>query len=115
MKKLTLQIGIFALALFALAPFAQAESPNILVGQDLTLGSTGQGVVVLQGLLSEMGYLSVPANIPLGYYGTMTRTALAKYQAAQSVLPAVGYFGPVSKTAMHAHFASRSWLGLLGW
>lgn len=96
-------------------PLANAESPNILVGQNLTVGSTGSGVVVLQGLLSELGYLNVPINIPFGYFGPLTRSALAQYQAAQGVSPAVGYYGPVTKVAMHAQFASRGWLSLLGW
>jgi peptidoglycan hydrolase-like protein with peptidoglycan-binding domain len=91
------------------------ESPNILVGQDLTLGSTGQSVVVLQGLMSELGYLNVPAGIPFGYYGTLTKNAVARYQAGMNVAPAVGYYGPVTKISMHSDFLSHGWLTLLGW
>ncbi len=116
MKKITLGVGIaFALTMLVSVPFAQAESPNILVGPDLALGSTGPSVVVLQGLLSELGYLNVPVHVPLGHFGPMTRDALAKYQVAQNVSPAAGYFGPVTKNAMRAHFASQAWLSLLGW
>jgi peptidoglycan hydrolase-like protein with peptidoglycan-binding domain len=109
---------ILALALamvFAVPQTKAAEYPNILTSSDMTLGSTGQGVVVLQGLLSELGFLNVPMGIPLGYYGTMTKTALARYQASLGVTPAVGYFGPVTKIAMHADFAPHGWLAMLGW
>ncbi len=94
---------------------AKAESPNILVGSDLTVGSTGRGVVVLQGLLSEMGYLNIPVGISPGYYGALTQNAVARYQASISVSPSVGYFGPVTKIAMHGDYAPRGWLRLLGW
>lgn len=108
---------VVALAVVALAsaPRAQAAEVNILVGSDLKVGSTGQSVVVLQGLLSEIGYLNVPFGIPLGYYGEMTRGAVARYQAARGVSPTAGYFGPVTKTAMHADFALHGWLPLLAW
>ncbi len=105
-----------AVVMLVAAPQAKAaEYPNILVDSNMTIGSTGQGVVVLQGLLSEMGYLNVPTNIPFGYYGSMTKNAVAKYQASLNVTPAVGYFGPISKVAMHSDFASHGWLRLLGW
>ncbi|MEN9647648.1 MAG: putative peptidoglycan binding domain [Candidatus Parcubacteria bacterium] len=110
MKKIT-----FIFALLLSAPLAYAESPNILVGQDMTIGSSNQGVVVLQGLLSETGYLQIPMGVPMGYYGGITKNALSRYQAAQGVTPSVGYFGPVTKTAMHEDLRSHNWLGLLGW
>jgi len=105
-----------ALALVSVTaiPFAQADT-NILVGSNLTIGSTGQNVVVLQGLLSELGYLNIPAGISMGYFGSMTKSSLARYQQAQNVTPSVGYFGPVTKVAMHKDFSSHNWLALLGW
>ncbi len=92
-----------------------AEFPNILVGQNLTVGSTGQSVVVLQGLMSELGYLRVPQGIPFGYYGTLTKNAVAQYQASMNVSPAVGYYGPLTKVAMYSNFSSHGWLQMLGW
>jgi peptidoglycan hydrolase-like protein with peptidoglycan-binding domain len=108
-------IGVIAAALFISAPYAHAESPDILVGQDLTIGSTGQGVVVLQSLLQELGYMTIPTGIPMGYYGPLTKRGVARYQAALGVSPAAGYFGPLTKVAMHQQFASKGWLTLLGW
>ncbi|MFA6601841.1 MAG: peptidoglycan-binding domain-containing protein [Candidatus Paceibacterota bacterium] len=104
----------FTLAFVVGVPQARAES-NILVSNNLTVGSTGQNVVVLQGILSELGYMNIPFNIPFGYFGPATRDALARYQASQGVSPAVGYFGSVTKIAMHQQFSSRGWLTLLGW
>lgn len=107
-----------ALALTMLIGASQAKAfspPNILVGENMTLGSTGQDVAMLQGLLSEFGYLNVPAGIPLGYYGAMTKDAVARYQASLFVFPTAGYFGPATKIAMHKDFAPRGWLTLLGW
>ncbi|MDD5152841.1 MAG: peptidoglycan-binding protein [Candidatus Pacebacteria bacterium] len=96
-------------------PQAKAAENNILVGSNLTIGSTGQNVVVLQGLMSELGYLDIPLGVSMGYYGTMTKNAVARYQAAQLVSPAVGYFGPITKNAMQTQFASHNWLTILGW
>ena len=102
------------LALSFAIPQAKADT-NILTGTNLTVGSTEQNVVVLQGLLSEMGYLNIPFNIPLGYFGSLTKSALAKYQVSQNIYPPVGYFGPLTKIAMHQQFSSNGWLAILGW
>jgi peptidoglycan hydrolase-like protein with peptidoglycan-binding domain len=104
-----------ALAMLISIPKTYAYEVNITVGSDLTMGSTGQSVAVLQGLLAERGFLNIPFNIPLGYYGSMTKDAVAKYQASLGVSPAVGYFGPLSKIAMHKEFSTHNWLALLGW
>jgi peptidoglycan hydrolase-like protein with peptidoglycan-binding domain len=104
-----------AFTVLVLAPKAHAAEYNILANQDMAVGTTGQGVVVLQGLLSEFGYLNVPSGVPFGYYGSLTQSALARYQASLNVTPADGYFGPVTKNAMHTDFAPRGWLNLLNW
>jgi peptidoglycan hydrolase-like protein with peptidoglycan-binding domain len=65
--------------------------------------------------MSELGYLNIPIGISHGYYGTMTRDAVGRYQATQSVTPTAGYFGPLTKTAMHQQFALHGWTTLLGW
>ena len=104
-----------AIAMLVFVPSANAYTENITSGPDLTIGSTGTGVIVLQGLLSEMGYLNVPAGIPLGYFGAMTKSALSRYQIAEGVTPTAGYFGTKTKIAMHQDFAPHGWLTLLGW
>jgi len=118
-KKIFVQTGLLFIVVCSIlisVPQAKAaEYPNILVSQDLTLGTTNQNVVVLQGLLSELGYLNVPFGIALGYYGPLTKNAVARYQVSQSVVPAVGYFGPITKIAMHSDFAAHNYLKILGW
>lgn len=104
-----------ALAMVMSTSSASAYTENILAGGDLTIGSRGEGVIVLQSLLSELGYLSIPLTTPMGYFGTATKSGLARYQASINVSPTGGYFGPISKIAMHQNFASHGWLSLIGW
>lgn len=66
---------------------------------DLTVGATGADVNALQQMLIDAGYLAIPA--PTGYFGDLTRAALAKWQAANGV-PATGYFGPLTREAIAA-------------
>jgi len=44
----------------------------------MTIGATGQKVVVPQGLLQELGYMTIPAGIPMGYYGSLTKAGVAR-------------------------------------
>ena len=105
----------FAAAILISIPQAHAESPDILSGNNLSIGSTGQGVVVLQGLLSEMGFLNIPAGIPFGYYGAITKSAVDKYQSSLSIYPSSGNFGPDTKIAMHSDLSNHGYLNILGW
>jgi peptidoglycan hydrolase-like protein with peptidoglycan-binding domain len=104
-----------ALAFLVSVPSADAYVQNITVAGDMTVGSTGTNVAVLQSLMSELGYLSVPIGVPFGYFGSLTQSAVARYQAAQGVSPTAGYFGPITKVSMHNQFAAHNWLVLLGW
>ncbi len=66
--------------------------------RDLTLGSTGSDVVQLQTYLQGKGHLVMPVGISKGYFGALTKTALARYQASVGISPAVGYFGPLTRS-----------------
>ncbi|MDD5165542.1 MAG: peptidoglycan-binding protein [Candidatus Pacebacteria bacterium] len=105
----------FVMGAVIIAPQAHAETQNITVSENLTVGMAGASVVTLQALLSEMGYLNVPAGIPLGYYGSLTKNAVARYQSTLNVTPAVGYYGPVTKVALFNDFSNHGWTRLLGW
>lgn len=70
---------------------------NYMFYMDLMLGSTGPDVVALQDMLITQGYLVMPASTVKGYFGSLTRTAVARWQAAQGISPANGYFGVVSR------------------
>lgn len=106
---------ILAMTMMVGFQYAEAATVNILSGSNLTVGSTGLEVVALQGVLSEMGYLQVPQGVSLGYFGPLTRSAVAKYQSARGVSPAAGYFGPLTKISMHEEFNARGWLVVMGW
>ena len=73
---------------------------------DLSYGSTGPDVIALHQLLIDAGYLKIPA--PTGWFGPMTRAALAQWQAAHAVAPAVGYFGPITRAAIIAANAAAT-------
>jgi peptidoglycan hydrolase-like protein with peptidoglycan-binding domain len=106
---------VFAMAMVIGIPQARAESPNILISEDLAVGSTGPAVAMLQSIMSELGYLNVPNNIPFGYYGSLTQGAVTRYQLAMNVVPANGFFGQPAKVAMRQDFSTHGWLTMLGW
>ena len=62
--------------------------------RNLRIGSRGSDVTALQTILASKGYLMVS---PTGYFGTLTKRALAAWQAAAGISPAVGYFGAISR------------------
>lgn len=70
----------------------------------LTVGSQGANVTALQNFLISQGQ-SIPAGAT-GYFGSQTQAALAGWQAANGVSPAVGYYGPITKAAIDAKCAS---------
>jgi hypothetical protein len=69
---------------------------------DLTVGSTGAQVTALQQWLAAKGFLTMPAGTAYGYFGNLTKMALAKYQASAGIMPASGYFGPITRAKVNA-------------
>jgi peptidoglycan hydrolase-like protein with peptidoglycan-binding domain len=61
----------------------------------LRLGSQGTDVAALQEALETKGLLSIPPGTVRGYYGLLTKTAVARYQTSVG-LPPVGVFGPLT-------------------
>ena len=110
-------VSVFVASFFILGSEAHAYimAPNILISRDLTVGSSGQEVAMLQGLLSELGYLNVPMGVPFGYYGGMTKNAVASYQTQMNIQPAAGYYGSLTKDTLRTDLASHNWINLLGW
>lgn len=106
-------VGVIAVAMvfsvfgtFAVSTNAQAVSGSAAVttqfNRNLTIGSTGADVAALQTILVSGGYLVMPAGVNMGYFGPLTRTAVAKWQAAVGISPAAGYFGPISRAKLNA-------------
>ncbi len=75
---------------------------GMMFTSDLTIGSTGAEVTALQQWLVSKGYLVMPAGVAYGYFGPLTQSALAKYQAEAGISPAVGYFGPITRAKVNA-------------
>lgn len=80
-----------------------SSSASYTFTKNLTLGSRGADVKALQQFLNANGY-PVAAAGKVGsagheteYFGPATKAALAKWQAAMGVKPAVGYFGPLTR------------------
>ncbi len=75
---------------------------GVTLDRNLTIGSTGDDVKCLQATLNEKGFTVAqsgpgsPGN-ETAYFGGLTRAALAKFQAANDISPAVGYFGPITR------------------
>lgn len=73
----------------------QTSAPATSYTRDLTVGSTGADVSSLQSMLIAKGFLAIAS--PTGYFGPMTKTALAAWQASVGITPASGYFGPKTR------------------
>lgn len=70
--------------------------------RNLTVGSRGDDVKALQVFLNSRGFkVALTGNGSVGkestYFGPATKTALAKFQAANGITPASGYFGPKTR------------------
>ena len=74
--------------------------------KDLTVGSTGSNVVDLQRWLVNNQYLTMPAGVAYGYFGNLTKAAVARFQVAKGITPAVGYFGPKTMAVLNAMLAA---------
>ncbi len=91
MKKLIVSL---ALALILSPGIALADFET-----NLTVGSRGTDVAVLQVFLNGLG-----STLPItGYFGPLTRAELAKFQARENISPAVGYFGPLTRSRVNAY------------
>ncbi len=69
---------------------------------DLTVGSKGAEVTALQQFLVSKGNLVMPVGVAMGYFGPLTKSALASYQASAGISPAVGYFGPITRAKVNS-------------
>lgn len=74
---------------------------KVLAKSKVVSGQTGAGVRFLQRFLIQYGtgiYAKRLANAgATGYFGSLTKQALAEYQSENDINPASGYFGPITK------------------
>lgn len=68
------------------------------ITRDLTVGSKGTDVTALQNFLISQSSAQWPSGqAATGYFGSVTKAALGKYQAAVGISPTAGYFGAKSR------------------
>ncbi len=75
--------------------------------RSLFQGVSGEDVRCLQRYLNAAGFTVATsgagsAGFETMYYGPLTTSAVARWQAAHNVSPAVGYFGPISTAKYNA-------------
>lgn len=99
MKKVLFATGV---AVLALASVVGAQ--GYMFDANLSVGSTGPGVVALQTALISAGY-NIPAissgAAAKGYFGSQTQAAVKLYQAARGV-PSTGFVGPLTRAALNS-------------
>ena len=86
----------------ALSTNSQSSKNNgfATIIRNLSLGSTGDDVKILQALLvNEVGY---SADLITGYFGRITREAVKKLQEKYNITPALGYFGEITRQRLQA-------------
>lgn len=111
MKKIVLGFSAVAIALALGVSFVGAQTTTTTTSttsttasvfvRNLTIGSTGADVTALQAILIAKGKLMIAA--PTGYFGALTKSALASWQASVGISPAVGYFGPITRAYLAAN------------
>src|SRR4051812_38654228 len=53
--------------------------------KDLTVSINGAQVTALQKVLVSNGYLTMPAGVAMGYFGSLTKAAVMRWQAASGL------------------------------
>jgi hypothetical protein len=94
LKSLAVVAVVIALAIVAVPAVDAAYT------RDLTIGSSGSDVAELQTFLVSKGFLVMPVGVTPGYFGALTQAALARYQAANGIVPPAGYFGPLTRASV---------------
>lgn len=67
--------------------------------RSLSIGTRGADVTELQTVLEKKGFLIIPRGVSKGYFGTLTRAAVAKYQVSVE-LPSTGIFDSVTRAKL---------------
>ena len=98
---------ILAFVFMALAPIAHAD--GVYFSSDLSLGSSGGDVTMLQSFLLNNGFdipaISTGASAK-GYFGQQTKNAVMKYQVSVGVAN-TGYVGPLTRTKLNGNISTN--------
>jgi hypothetical protein len=99
MKKVIISSAV-ALAL-SFTAMASSAFASYTFSNYLTVGSTGADVTALQSWLVSSGFLTMPAGVSMGYFGSLTKAAVVAYQASVG-LPNTGFVGPLTVAKLNA-------------
>ncbi len=98
------QQGLSSVSASAPAFASQVRS----IAMNLGKGSSGNDVVTLQQFLISQNKGSaaqvLAKNGATKYFGTLTRAALAEFQAKVGISPALGNFGAITRAYVSAHY-----------
>ena len=82
------------------AASSSSAAATISLAVNLNLGASGNDVIVLQRFLQGKNFLKIPAGVKEGYFGTLTKKAVADFQKSAG-LPATGYCGPLTRAVIN--------------
>lgn len=100
--------GIALVAVAAPTALSPTEGTRLVGGGDLWFGSSGGNVSLLQRFLATQkigGEFAYPQGIISGYFGSLTKESVVRFQTAYHIVPAAGYFGPKTKATVAAVLA----------
>lgn len=91
-------------------PAAPTKAQDVaLFYRTLSIGSTGSDVVALQLFLEEKELFTLPPRVTYGYFGTITSSAIRKYQISAGLAPD-GVFGSSTRAKILAELGGDTGL-----
>jgi peptidoglycan hydrolase-like protein with peptidoglycan-binding domain len=94
--------------MYAQTQTTQPSPPVKSIAVNLMKGNGGSNVTLLQQFLisqSKGSSAEALANVgATGYFGALTRAALAEFQTKVGISPALGNFGPITRAYLVAHY-----------
>lgn len=81
------------------------KNEKLILVRNLYNGITGNDVIELQKFLNKNGFIlasSGPGSInnETNYFGSVTESAVIKFQISRNITPSVGYVGPITRKAI---------------
>ncbi len=95
-EQLQAQIAALSAQLASLSGPSAPVAGKCSFTRDLTVGVRGDDVTCLQNYLTGTGHFTY-AGGATGYFGSVTKSAVSAWQAANAVSPTAGYFGSKSQ------------------
>lgn len=88
-------------------PVASPATTTSTFGRDLDIGSSGPDVTALQRFLNSNGYPVASSGAgslghETGYFSSLTKKAVARYQKDHQISPASGRFGPATRASVQS-------------